>query len=808
MINSFSSQAKFSAQLASESKLSLQGYSEPNSEIVSMVDAPRPPVFVVSPNGRGVLIVDIESHPPMSDVSEPVLKLAGIRLCPQRRSRQHLQYGKRLKWVSFETGKCITLGLPEMPRIGLPVFAPDGSSFVFTNDTQGCTELWLGEPDSEQLRRIQGLFVNDVLVDQPMVYSHDGRYLWVATVPDGVGDPPMSPQEPTSPFIHESVASPAPVATYQDLLRDSHDEALFAHYATSQWACVDLGSGHWNAIGQAQLFKDLQASPDNQYLLTHRLIPPFSYRVGHWGFPTVIEVLHITGEGGTQIAHLPLADNVPRFGVRTGDRVVMWQAAKSATLCGVQALDGGDPQSQSDFRDSLWTLQAPFSGAKQEVRRLRHRLTSLLWSDTPGQALVTELDRNRRWLVTSLVSLDEPDRPARVLFDRSDRDAYAHPGDFLLNAGTRQVLQDGNTVWLAGDGATPKGLRPFLDQMDLKTGSTQRLFLSADNALERVLGFVGAMTENSNQKVRTLLVQHETSLDAPSLWQIDTESGQRSQLTVPDQDIVRMDGVTREIFLYQRQDNVHLSGTLYLPKNRQPGQRLPLLIWAYPVDYSDASTAGQVRGSNFVYARPIGASPAYFSTQGWAVLMDAAMPVLGDSGSMNDTFVEQVVSSAAAAIDALDSQEIIDRQCVVAGGHSYGAFMVATLLAHSNLLAAGIARSGAYNRTLTPFGFQQERRTFWEAPETYYRVSPFSHAQRIAAPLLLIHGSIDGNAGTHPIQSERMYAAVAGNGGTARLVMLPCEGHAYRARESILHVLAEMLSWARRWTQNSHEIPQ
>lgn len=770
---------------------------------MALVDAPRPPLSVVSPTGQGVLIVEMESHPPLSYISEPVLRLAGIRLSPHRRSRQHLQYGKRLQWVSCFTGECITLALPEMPRIGLPVFAPDGSRFVFINDTQLCTELWLGDPETGHLRRIQNIRVNDVLVEQPLVFSQDGRYLWVATVPVGVQDPPMPPQEPFSPSIHESVASPAPVATYQDLLRDSHDEALFAHYATSQWACVDLDSGIWNAIGQPGLFKDLQPSPDNQYLLTHRLIPPFSYRVGHWGFPSVVEVLLTQGELLCQVAQLPLADNVPRFGVRTGARVVMWQAAESATLCGVQALDGGDPRSQVDFRDSLWTLQAPFSGATQEVRRLRHRLTSLLWTATPGQALVTELDRERRWLITSLVSLDEPERPVQVLFDRSDRDAYAHPGDFLLKVGTRQVRQEANTVWLAGDGATPNGLRPFLDQMDLNTGLKLRLFLSADDALERVLGFVGPLATNSNQKVRTLLVQHETPLAAPSLWQIDTDSGHRCQLTLPAQDTVRMDAVTREIFQYQRQDKVPLSGTLYLPKNRQPGKRLPLLIWAYPVDYADASTAGQVRGSNFVYARPIGASPVYFATQGWAVLMDAAMPVLGDAGSMNDTFVEQVVSSAAAAIDALDARELIDRRRVVAGGHSYGAFMVATLLAHSNLLAAGIARNGAYNRTLTPFGFQQERRTLWEAPETYYRVSPFSHAQRIKAPLLLIHGAIDGNAGTHPIQSERMYAAVAGNGGTARLVMLPCEGHAYRARESILHVLAEMLSWANRWTQQA-----
>lgn len=786
-----------------QSQLQANGYSEPEPEIVALVDAPRPPLTVISPSGKGVLLVEIESHPPLNYVSEPILRLAGIRLSPKRRSRQHLQFGKRLHWVRCDNGESMNLRLPEMPHIGLPIFSPDGSKFAFINDTNSCTELWLGESDTGHLKRVQDLRVNDVLAENPLVFSNDGRYLWVATVPAGVNEPPLPPAAPISPSIHESVASPAPVATYQDLLRDSHDEALFTHYATSQWACVDLDSGSWNAIGEAHLFKELQPSPDGQYLLTNRLTLPFSYRVGYWGFPSMVEVLSRKGEQICQVAQLPLADNVPRFGVRTGARVVVWQATKSASLCGIKALDGGDPRNRADFRDSLWTLQAPFVDKPKEVKRLRHRLTSLLWTATPGQALVTEFDRERRWSTTSLVSLDEPNQTEQVLFDRSDRDAYSHPGDFLLKVGTRQVLQDGDTVWLAGNGATPKGLRPFLDQMNLKTGSKLRLFISAPDALERVLSILGHTTPNPNRQALSLLVQHETPQDPPSLWRIDANSGKRSKLTQLTHGTVSMDTVTREIIQYERQDKVSLSGTLYLPRNRQPGERLPLLIWAYPVDYSDANTAGQVRGSNLVYARPIGASPVYFATQGWAVLMDAAMPVLGDAGSMNDTFVDQVVSSATAAIDELDSREIIDRRRVVAGGHSYGAFMVATLLAHSNLFAAGIARNGAYNRTLTPFGFQQERRTFWEAPETYYRVSPFSHAQLIKSPLLLIHGEIDGNAGTHPMQSERMYAAVAGNGGTARLVMLPCEGHAYRARESILHVIAEMLSWARRWTQQA-----
>lgn len=129
--------------------------------------------------------------------------------------------------------------------------------------------------------------------------------------------------------------------------------------------------------------------------------------------------------------------------------------------------------------------------------------------------------------------------------------------------------------------------------------------------------------------------------------------------------------------------------------------------------------------------------------------------------------------------------------------------MTANLLAHSDLFRAGIARSGAYNRTLTPFGFQSERRTFWEAPEMYAKVSPFWYADKIKEPILLIHGEADNNQGTFPIQSERMFAAIRGNGGTARLVMLPLEAHGYAAKESTEHTLFEMVQWFDKWVKNA-----
>ncbi|HVO50626.1 MAG TPA: prolyl oligopeptidase family serine peptidase, partial [Thermoanaerobaculia bacterium] len=439
-----------------------------------------------------------------------------------------------------------------------------------------------------------------------------------------------------------------------------------------------------------------------------------------------------------------------------------------------------------------------FAGEAREVRQLVHRLVDVEWTVTPGTAIVTEYDRARRWRTTSVVDLDNASTPPKVLFDLSAQDAYKDPGRFVLatsRRGRRTIVQDGVVAFLAGEGATPAGARPFLDAVDLSTGQTRRLFESPEDALERFVGFLG--------EGRTKIVtRRETPSEPPNLWLVDLAQRQKKRLTDFKDPAPKFAGVKKEILKYARADGVALSGTLYLPAGYEAGTRLPCLIWAYPLEYSDAGTAGQVRASPNAFTRPVGASPLFFLTQGWAVLMDATMPVVGDPEKMNDTYVDQITGAAKAALDALDARGVVDRKNVVVGGHSYGAFMTANLLAHSDLFAAGIARSGAYNRTLTPFGFQSERRTYWEAPETYLKVSPFTYADRIKTPLLLIHGQADNNTGTYPIQSERLYAAIQGNGGTARLVLLPDEAHGYRARESVLDTIAEMLEWGTRWTSD------
>ena len=448
------------------------------------------------------------------------------------------------------------------------------------------------------------------------------------------------------------------------------------------------------------------------------------------------------------------------------------------------------------FRDLVKTFDAPFTGEPKEVFQVQHRFVGFGWMAKSDQVIVTENDRDRRWRTSTLMDLAHPEAKS-VLFDLSMNDAYNDPGRPVYEVrpdGERVIVQDGDWVYLAGNGASDKGDRPFLDKFNLKNRQKERLYVSGETKLERFVSFVKTSRT-------TAVVRSESKTDVPNYFIAELKTNVKKAITDFKDPAPQLTGMKKQLVKYNRPDGVALSGTLYLPPGYKEGTRLPVMIWAYPLEYSDAGTAGQVRGSPNAFTFFRGPTPLFFVTQGYAVLMDATMPVVGDAETMNNTFVEQIVAAAKAAIDKLDSMGVADRKRIVVSGHSYGAFMTANLLAHSDLFAAGIARSGAYNRTLTPFGFQSERRSFWDAPDLYMKVSPFAFADKIKTPILLIHGEADNNSGTHPIQSERLFQAIKGNGGTARYVVLPFESHGYSARESVLHVLAEMFEWADKYAK-------
>jgi dipeptidyl aminopeptidase/acylaminoacyl peptidase len=774
-------------------------YQVPAEDIVAIIDAPPTPVAALAPGRRHAALVHYEAHPPVALLARPFLSLAGIRVDPVIAGRQRTRRLTGISVLSVTGGQIRPVDLPAGQSVSVPVWAPDGRRFAFTVDEPDGIAVWVADATTAVAAPVPGLRVRDVLGGDPtsggstVRWSRDSASLLVLGAPGG---PPELAAEPIEPQVEEAAGKHSQMLTFQDLLRTTADEDVFEALATTVPLRVDPVTGAATTLGPAGLYYNLTDSPDGQHLLVYRLKRPFSFRVPYPYFARTVELWSAAGEPERVIADLPVSDEVPRQGVPTGPRMVSWEETVPASLVWAEALDGGDPRAEADHRDQLVRLGAPFRAEPQVAGLVEHRCLGWYSMAAPGQLMMTEHDRDRRWLTTRLTDLSAQE-PGRVIFDHSADEAYLDPGSPLLTVepdGTRMVLQDGDYIYLRGDGASPEGDRPFLDRFDLTDLKTERLFRSPPDGYEQVLGF---LTDDRD----TVLIWHETRTSPPNLAVTRLSTDEQTQLTDWPDPHPQLTGMEKRMLVYDRGDGVQLTGMLHLPPGYDPQRdgRLPLVIWAYPHDYGDAATAGQVRGTTERFTRLSASEPVWFVLRGFAVLQSATMPVIGDPETMNDTYIEQISAAATAHVKALTEMGIADPSRVAAGGHSYGAFMTANLLAHTDLFAAGIARSGAYNRTLTPFGFQTERRNLWEATDVYDRVSAFRYADKITSPLLLIHGERDANPGTFPIQSERLFQAIQGTGGTARLVVLPHESHGYLARESVLHVLAEQLDWLDRW---------
>jgi dipeptidyl aminopeptidase/acylaminoacyl peptidase len=784
----------------------------PPPEVVEIVDAPSPPRVMASPDAALLLLVERPELPPLADVARPWVGLAGIRIDPETNDRFQTSFSTGLVLRGLAPQPEARVALPEGVRIGSVSWSHTSRRFAFERVRDGGVDLYVVAADpaagtlTPQLvaRGLNGAVGGGWGGGGAFAWMPDGERLLVKVVPEGRGPAPEPPRVPLGPAVQETSGDRSPVRTYQDLLSSPYDERLFEHLATAQLVLCDPRDGSTRAVGAAGILTSFEPSPDGSSVLVERLRRPFSYVMSWRSFPSVVEVLDVD-TGQLRFSYeIPAEENVPIGGVRTGPRSHAWQPTAPATLVWVEALDGGDPKAQVDHRDRWMALAAPFEQPAIELVRTEHRARGLTWMREPTRVIVSEYDRDRRWTRSQLVDLADPAGPAVVLDDRSVNDRYGDPGRILTDLderGGRVVRQDGEWIYRAGSGESPGGARPFLDRQSLASGEVQRLWRCAPGSYESL----AAVRASSSDAAPRILTVYETPEEPPN-WRLrDLERDTIAPLTSFPDPTPQLRGITKQLVTYERDDGVPLSGTLYLPAGHQEGTRLPLVVWAYPLEYNDPATAGQVRGSPYRFTRIGGISHLLLLTQGYAILDNATMPIVGDPETMNDTFVEQIVASARAAIDEAVELGVADPDRTAVGGHSYGAFMTANLLAHCDLFDAGIARSGAYNRTLTPFGFQSERRTLWEAPEAYARISPFFHADTIDEPLLLVHGAKDSNSGTYPIQSERLYQAVKGHGGTVRLVMLPHEDHGYRSREAVLQTQAEMIEWLDRHVKRARD---
>jgi dipeptidyl aminopeptidase/acylaminoacyl peptidase len=772
------------------------GYVQPPKVIVDILDAPPPPTTELSPTRDTLALIERASMPMLSELAQPILRLAGQRINPRTNGERVLRLSRAITLKSIADGTERKVTVPSNPALTWLGFSIDGKRFAFTQQRDNGIELWVGDTATGQAKALTPAQLNATL-GTPCEFVGGGESLLCHFVSPSRGAPPAAPAVPPGPNVQENRGKTAPVRTYQDLLTSAYDEALFDYYATSQLAFVDATSGQRTPVGAPAVFEMAAASPDTNFVAVTRLRKPYSWLVPYTNFPSTIEVWDRKGTVVKQIAELPTADTVPNGGVLPGPRSLQWQPLAPATLTWVEALDNGDPKNKVPHRDKVMTLSAPFGGTAAELARTEYRFGGLSFTDA-GAALVTENDRTRRWTRTWII--DKPGATARKLWDRSQQDAYGNPGTPQRRqgrSGTSTIRQSGNSIFLSGTGASPEGARPFIDRLDLTTLKAERLFQTAGRTYEQV---IDVLTDDGSK----ILTRYETRSDPPNVYVRDVKTGERRAMTNYQDPAPQLKGIQKQLVTYKRKDGVELSATIITPPGWTPSQGpLPTLLWAYPREFVDPDMASQVTGSPDRYTAISGASHFLFLTQGYAIIDDPTMPIVGPGETANDTYIDQLVGSAQAAVDRAVSLGVTDRDRVVVGGHSYGGFMTANLLAHSDIFRAGLARSGAYNRTLTPFGFQNEQRTFWEVPEIYGKMSPFYHAHKVNEPVLLIHGEMDDNSGTFPIQSERFYMALKGHGATVRYVTLPYEAHGYAARESVLHTIAEMLNWANEFGKNA-----
>ncbi|RMH94392.1 S9 family peptidase [Lysobacter pythonis] len=794
--------------------LALAGYDKPPEPLLGVLRAPLPSVPLLDPTRQRMLLIQQSQYPSIERVAEPYLKLAGVRIEPRNHSRHDAAngYGIRtcLRGVSIEdiaSHQQTPVALPVNACIGMPTWSPDGKRFAFTNTTATHTELWLGDATSGRTRRIEGLRLNPIL-ESAVQWLRGSDSLLVKQLPANLGP---APRRAIGPEIREAIAGKGESSTYEarDTLGSPEDEALFEYYATAQLAVVDAASGGVRTVGEPGALADVEAAPDGRHVRVETLKRPYSYVTTWQRFARDVDVVDVETGKSARVASLPIADRVPVRGVPVGPRGFAWQANVPATLVWPEALDNGDWKVEVPHRDRLMRWAAPFDGRPREVARIVQRYSGARWLAEGSEPFVYEYDANRQWIRVSRIDMANPAKPARVVWDYSQNERYDNPGSLLMRTrpdGSAVVLQEGDRVYLAGPGGTARGDRPFLDGYSLATGKTERLFRSGDDGLEqpvtvlpggrRFITVRQSPAEPPNLFLRTL----GAAVGAAAKGEPAFASKAEPITRIPDP-TPQVRGIGKRLVTYRRKDGVALSFTLYTPPGYKEGTKLPAILYAYPQDFADPSQAGQISGSEQRF--DVLRGHRLLLLAGYAIIDNAAFPIVGDPRTAYDTYTEQLVANAEAAIDKAVALGVVDRDRIGVTGHSHGALMSANLLAHTGLFRAGVATSGGYNKTLTPFGFQNERRSLWRAPKVYDEVSAYQHADKIKVPLLIVHGADDANPGTEPVQSPKLFQAIRGLGGTTRLVMLPHEPHWYTAMESNEQVVYEMLNWFDRYVKNA-----
>lgn len=768
-------------------------YQIPPREIMELADYQKTPGVIMDEKKEFMVFTYQNTYKTLEDLNQEELQLAGLRINPVTNISSSINYITNLKVRKLLDKELIQVqGLPDKPRITYLTWSPDDKKIAFTNTNARSVELWVLDVASATASKISSKPLN-ANRGKPFNWFKDNQHLLVRTIPEN--RPALTDSKkglPKGPVVSTSDGAKSQNRTYPDMLKNKADEANFETLVTSELFKIGLNGDAELVAGKA-MYSDESFSPDGNYILINTTSRPFSYIVPLGRFPSRSVVYDLSWKEIKVVNEVPLNEVMPKgfMAVRKGKRNLSWRNDLPSTLYYVEALDEGNPENKVEFRDAVYQWVAPFAENPVQLARTKDRFNEVIWGNETTAVMYDDWFDNRNTR-TYLFNPSKPSDLPKVISDRNSQDIYTDPGQFetVKNLFGRDVLLfEKDNLFLIGDGYTKNGQFPFIDQYNVKSLQKSRIYQSAyTDKLERILTI-------KDIKKGEVLVQIQSKADFPNYFLRNIKK--KEQLTPVTQfpnPFESIRNVEKSLIKYKRKDGVELSGTLYLPAgyDKVKKEKLPLLIWAYPTEFKDKNSAGQIALNPNEFTFPYYGSFVYWVTRGYVVLDDAAFPIIGEGKTEpNDSFVSQLVANAEAAINAVDSLGYIDRKRVGVGGHSYGAFMTANLLTHSNLFACGVARSGAYNRTLTPFGFQSEQRNYWEVPEVYNTMSPFMNAEKMKTPILLVHGEADNNPGTFTLQTERYFQALKGLGAPVRMVLLPKEAHGYVAKENILHLLWE-----------------
>lgn len=779
-------------------------YQKPPEEILKLVDIERPPIVNMDSKGEQILFFYRSTFKTLAELNQAEMKLGGLRINPDANISSTITYYNNIKYKKTNEKDVRQIqGLPTDSRIAYVSFSPDETKIAFTNTIDNGVELWIADFNTLQAKRLTDASVN-ANAGMPYTWFKNGNELLVRMLPKN-RKPLIDTKKatPNGPIVSVSDGQISQNRTYQDMLKNRTDEANFETLMTSELYKVGL-NGASNLWKEAGMYLDEELSPDGKYVLLTTLTRPFSYVVPYYSFPNVTDIYTADGQFIMKFNEQPTLDNLPVgfMATQKGKRNITWRADKPSMLYWVEALDEGNPEVKAEYRDEVFQLDAPFTGTPSSLVKTINRYAGITWGND-NYAILRDRWWNTRNMKTYLFNPSDNSQQPKIISDRNYQDVYSDPGypQTSKNELGKYTLQiDGNSIYFFGDGFTADGQFPFIDEFNLKTLKTKRIYQSPyKDKVENLIAFV-------DSKKGTIITRIESPTEYPNYFLLNIKGKKKPQpITAFENPFKSIENIHKEVINYKRDDGVNLTGTLYLPAgyDMQKKEKLPMIMWAYPTEYKDKSSAGQSTANPNSFTFLSYGNPIYWVTRGYAVLDDAAFPIIGEGENQpNDTFVKQLVANGKAAIDAVDKLGYIDRNRVAVGGHSYGAFMTANLLSHSDLFAAGIARSGAYNRSLTPFGFQSEERSYWDAKDVYDTMSPFMHANKMKTPMLLIHGENDNNSGTHTMQSERYFQALKSFGAPVRLVILPGESHGYAAKENVLHLLWEQDQWLEKYVKN------